>query len=152
MVTAPPIVLLQCAMAPSMALWSSSIDDAVDSDTGPTLMPPDIAAAAAAGTSGKPTPPAPPKVSRPEWLGEERIEDGQLAAHRFWRGNRRFPEKELECAYLPPPPTSAATAAAAAGAAAAWSSSPRFLRIEKLNGFFNPCCCCCCSGWPLLLL
>ena len=83
--TTPPIVFLQCAMAPSMALWSSSIDDddAADSDTGRMPMLLVMAAAAAAGTSGKPTPPAPPKESIPEWFGDDRIDDGQLAAHRF---------------------------------------------------------------------
>jgi len=105
-----------------MALWSSSIDDddAVDSDTWSTPMLPDMAAAAAAGTSGKPTPPAPPKESSPEWFGDDRIDDGQLAAHRFCRGNRRFPENELECAYLPP-----VLAAATAAEGTALSSSAR---------------------------
>nr|ACR35912.1 unknown [Zea mays]ACR36026.1 unknown [Zea mays] len=121
-------------MAPSIALWSSSMDDAVDNDTGPTPMP-----LATAGTSGKPTPPAPPKVSRPEWLGDDCIDDGQLAVARFWRGNQRFPEKELECAYLLPPTSAAASTTAA-------TASPFFLRMEKVKGFLNLCC-----GWLLPL-
>lgn len=75
------MVFLQCAMAPCMALCSSSMDEEDDETS-------------AGGVGGPLSPPV--MRSSPECVGEDLIDDGQLPAHLFLLGNFKLPEKEWE--------------------------------------------------------
>lgn len=69
-------------MAPCIAFCSSSIDDMSDGYA-------DLVAGGAGGVN-------PARQSTPEWLGDDRIDDGQLDTQLFLLGYLKFPENECE--------------------------------------------------------
>lgn len=71
---------LQCAMAPCIAFCNSSIDDM--SDGYADLLTGGVNPARWQST--------------PEWLGDDRIDDGQLETQLFLLGYLKFPENEWE--------------------------------------------------------
>lgn len=79
------IEFLQWAIAPWIALCSSSIDDASE-----LYVPP------APPTLPTVTPENPLRERIPEWLGDDLIDEGQLETQLFLLGYLKFPEKEWE--------------------------------------------------------
>nr|GMD93558.1 hypothetical protein Iba_chr14fCG8590 [Ipomoea batatas] len=69
-------------MAPCIAFCSSSIDDMSDGYA-------DLVVGGAGGVN-------PARQSTPEWLGDDRIDDGQLDTQLFLLGYLKFPENECE--------------------------------------------------------
>ena len=130
---------LQWAIAPWIALCNSSIDDVSLLYIPPTLLVPVLVPVLA--------PMNPVRLSTPEWLGEDLIEDGQLETQLFLRGYLKFPEKDWEIN-----PLTLSFLVLILSLCSFVANKDTVLAVVELVVTSPPppifcCCCCCCCFW-----